>query len=88
MAMTAHSVQRPGYGLDSLGSISAISSDFYLSRCVQHSCGTHPASYAMDTRVTFTGVKRSGREADHSSPSSAEVRDVGAIPPPPLDFMT
>jgi hypothetical protein len=26
------------------------------------------------------GVKRSGREADHPSPSSAEVRDGGDIP--------
>jgi hypothetical protein len=28
-------------------------------------------------------VKRSGREADHSPPSSAEVKSVGAIPPLP-----
>jgi hypothetical protein len=26
-------------------------------------------------------VKRPGREADHSSPSSAEVKNVGATPP-------
>jgi hypothetical protein len=33
-------------------------------------------------------VKRPGREADHSSPSSAEVRLNGATPPlPPHDFM-
>jgi hypothetical protein len=31
------------------------------------------------------GVKRPGREADHSSPSSAEVKNGGAIPPlPPM----
>jgi hypothetical protein len=29
------------------------------------------------------GGKRPGREADHSSPSSAEVKNGGAIPPLP-----
>jgi hypothetical protein len=29
------------------------------------------------------GVKRPGREADHSPPSSAEVKNGGAIPPLP-----
>jgi hypothetical protein len=29
------------------------------------------------------GVKRPGREADHSSPSSAEIKNFGAIPPLP-----
>jgi hypothetical protein len=33
------------------------------------------------------GVKRQGREADHSPPSSAEVKKDGAIPPPPYVFM-
>jgi hypothetical protein len=35
----------------------------------------HPASYPMGTRGSFPGVKRSGREADHSPPSSAEVKE-------------
>jgi hypothetical protein len=30
------------------------------------------------------GVKRQGREADHSPPSSAEVKKDGAIPPLPI----
>jgi hypothetical protein len=29
------------------------------------------------------GVKRLGREADHSPPSNAEVKNGGAIPQPP-----
>jgi hypothetical protein len=33
------------------------------------------------------GVRRPGREADHSSPSNAEVKNGGAIPPPPYAFM-
>jgi hypothetical protein len=36
---------------------------------------THPASYPMGTRGSFPGVKQPGREADHSPPSSAEVKE-------------
>jgi hypothetical protein len=35
------------------------------------------SSHSMDT----SGIKRPGPEADHSSPSSAEVKNGGAIPP-------
>jgi hypothetical protein len=34
-------------------------------------------------RALSPGVKRPGREADHSPPSSAEVRNGGTIPTPP-----
>jgi hypothetical protein len=38
----------------------------------------------MGTRGSFPGgVKRPGRESDHSLPSSAEVKNGGAIPPLP-----
>jgi hypothetical protein len=38
--------------------------------------------------VAFSGVKRQGREADHSPPSSAEVKKSGAILSlPPYVFM-
>jgi len=37
--------------------------------------GTHPASYPMGTGGSYTGCMRSGREADHSSPSSAEGKE-------------
>jgi len=33
-----------------------------------------PASYPMGIRDTFPGVKRPGREADHSFPYSARVK--------------
>jgi hypothetical protein len=33
-----------------------------------------PASYPMRTGGSFAGVKRPGREADHSPPSNAEVK--------------
>jgi hypothetical protein len=34
----------------------------------------------MGTGDSFRGVKRQGREADHSPPSSAEVKNGGALP--------
>jgi hypothetical protein len=42
---------------------------------VQNASGAHPASYPVGTRDSFPGVKRPGREADHSPPSSAEVKE-------------
>jgi hypothetical protein len=45
---------------------------FSLLNNVQTGSGVHPASYSMDIENPFLGVKRSGREADHSSPATAE----------------
>jgi hypothetical protein len=36
----------------------------------------HPASYPMGTSDSFPGVKLPGHEADHSPPSSAEVKNA------------
>jgi hypothetical protein len=36
----------------------------------------HPASYPMGTGTLSLGVKRPGCEADHSLPSSAEVKNA------------
>jgi hypothetical protein len=44
-----------------------------LHHRVQNGSGTHPASYPMGIRGSL-GVKQPGREADHSPPSSAEVK--------------
>jgi hypothetical protein len=33
----------------------------------------HPASYSFGYRVSFPGVKRPGREVNHSSPSDDEL---------------
>jgi hypothetical protein len=41
----------------------------------------------MSTRSSSPGLKRPGREADHSSPSSAEIKNGGVIPPLPHVFM-
>jgi hypothetical protein len=44
--------------------------DFSSSPCVQTGYGAHPASYPMGAG----GKARPGRDADHSPPSSAEVK--------------
>jgi hypothetical protein len=49
--------------------------DFSSSPCVQTGSGEHPASYSMGTGGPFPGGKaRLGSDADHSPPSSAEVK--------------
>ena len=45
-----------------------------FSAPVQTGPGTRPASYTTDTG-SFPGVKRPGRGANHSPPSSAEVEE-------------
>jgi hypothetical protein len=50
---------------------SAEAENYFLRRRVQTGSGAHPASSAMGTGYSFPGVKRLGRESDHSPPSSA-----------------
>jgi hypothetical protein len=68
-----------GYGLDDRGSrvpFPAGTGNFSLHHRVQNGSGAHPASYLMGTRGGLSlGVKRSGREADHSPTSIAEVKE-------------
>jgi hypothetical protein len=67
-----------GYELDDWGSrvrFSAGVGNFSLHHRVQNGSGAHPAYYPMRTKGSFPGVKRPGREADHSSTSSAEVKE-------------
>jgi hypothetical protein len=53
--------------------------DFSLLHSVQTGVGAHPALPGAPS----PGVKWQGREADHSPPPSAEVKNGGAIPPLP-----
>jgi DNA-binding sugar fermentation-stimulating protein len=70
------------YGLDSPGIESRWGARFSTS--VQNGHGTHPASYTMDTG-SFTEVKRPGRDVDHTTPSTAEVKErVKLYVSPPL----
>jgi hypothetical protein len=49
--------------------------DFASNLCVQTGSGAHPAPYTVGTGGSFPGGKtRLGRDADHSPPSSAEVK--------------
>jgi hypothetical protein len=64
----------PDYGLDdrAIGVRSPTGADFSSSPCVQTGSGAHPASYSMGTG---SGKARPGRDADHSPPSGAEVKN-------------
>jgi hypothetical protein len=50
--------------------------------------GVHPTSYTMGTGSSFQRVKRPGREAEHSPPTSAEVKKMWIYTStPPYAFM-
>jgi hypothetical protein len=71
------------YGMDGRDSIPGRGERFCLIHRVQTGSGAHPASYPMGIEDSFPGVNRLGREADHPHPSSAEVKNGGAISPLP-----
>jgi hypothetical protein len=63
-----------GYGLDDRGSrvrFPTGAGNFSLHHRVQNGSGAHPTSYPMGNECSFPGVKRPGRETNHSPPSSA-----------------
>jgi hypothetical protein len=67
-----------GYGLDDCDSrvrFPAGAGNFSLHHRVQIGSGAHPASYPMVPQVLSLEVKLPGREADHSPPSSAEIKE-------------
>jgi hypothetical protein len=55
------------------------SGNFSLRHFIQTGSGAHTASYPMGTRGSFPEGKAAGREADHSPPSSAEVKECVEI---------
>jgi hypothetical protein len=57
-----------------------------LLHSVQTVSGAHPASYSIGTGGLSPGVKRPGREADNSPPSSAESRMVELYLPSPISL--
>jgi hypothetical protein len=68
-----------GYGLDDRSSkvrFLAGADNCSLHHRVQNRSGAHTASYPMGTRGSFPAVKRPGREADPSPPSSSEVENA------------
>jgi hypothetical protein len=65
-----------GYGLDGRGSICGV--NFSLLNSIQTGSGP------IEPLIQWVpGVKQSGREADHSSPSTAEIKNGEAITPRP-----
>jgi hypothetical protein len=57
--------------------------DFSLLHNVQTGSGTHQVTYPMGIGGFLLEVKLPRREADHSPPSSAEIKNDGAISPFP-----
>jgi hypothetical protein len=51
-----------------------VDQEFSLLHIVQTGSGVHPTSYRMGTGGPYLGVKWPGSEADHSPPTSAEVK--------------
>jgi hypothetical protein len=80
-----------GYGLDDQDGGSSSpgrAKKILLLHIVQTGSGVHPVSYKMGTGSSFPGVKRQGREADHSPPTSAEVKKMWIYTStPPYVFM-
>jgi hypothetical protein len=59
----------------------ARATDFSLFYSVQTDAGAHLPPIQWVPGVLSPVVNRQGREANHSPPSSAEVKNGGAIPP-------
>jgi hypothetical protein len=79
-----------GYGLDGrgVGVRVPVGGRIYLLQVVQTGSGVHPTSYPINTGALSPGVKRQGREADHSPPTSAEVKKMWTYTStPPYAFM-
>jgi hypothetical protein len=60
--------------------------DFSLLHSAQTGSAAHLTSYPKCGGCDPPGVWWSGREADHSPPSSDEVKNDGATPPLPLSL--
>jgi hypothetical protein len=61
--------------------------NLFLIHSVQNGFGANPASNLKGTGDWFPKIKRPGREADRSPPSSADIKNCGAIFNPPNAFM-
>jgi hypothetical protein len=73
-----------GYGLDSRDAIPGRYKIFLFSIASRPCLGPTQPPIQWVLGALSSGVKRLGREPNHSPPSSAEVKNGGAIPPLPL----
>jgi hypothetical protein len=82
----------PGCGLDDRGSrvrFPVGARNFSLHHCVQNCSGAHQPPIQWVPGALPLGVKRPGRETDHSPPSSAEVKNEWSYTSTPqYAFMT
>jgi hypothetical protein len=79
-----------GYRLDDRGVRVGVpvGSRIFTTQIVQTGSGVHATSYTMGTRDSFPGVKRPRREADHSPPTNAKVKNMWIYTStPPYVFM-
>jgi hypothetical protein len=72
-----------GYGLEGRGSNLGKGKIFLFSTTSRPNLGPTQRLIPWVSGAISPEVKGPGREADNSPPSSAEVRNVGAIPPLP-----
>jgi hypothetical protein len=72
-----------GYGLDGRGSISGRVKVFLFSTASRPALGPTRSRIQRIPGTFFPGVKRPGREANHSPPTNTEVKNGGAILPLP-----
>jgi len=72
-------VQNQFMGLDEICTVTLTVTKRISLHSVQTGSEAQPASYPMGTVGSFLRVKRQGREADHSPPSSVEVKEWGEL---------
>jgi hypothetical protein len=60
--------------MDDRGSIPSRGREVFLRHRVQNGSGTHPTSSQTGTRGSSPKIEQAGREADHSPPSSTEIK--------------
>jgi hypothetical protein len=53
--------------------------EFSLFHVIQTESGAHPTAHPMGTGALPVGVKRPGREAEHSLPTTAEVKKTWLV---------
>jgi hypothetical protein len=57
--------------------------NFSLHHRLENGSGAHSASFTMIPGALSLGIKRPGREADHSPPTSVEVKNEWSYNPTP-----
>jgi len=75
------------YLLDSQGSIPGSDRNSLFSKAFRLTMGAHPASYSVGTNGALPRLKWLQHAADHSPPSSAQIKEWGHTSILPYGFM-